>query len=1790
MGRNNNKRAQAAAAALRNTPARARFSSGPPRKSTKPKRNDDKGKNSNNPHRRNQATEATTRVIDKLQTRVQQEQKVATSDEAVQTWDVSKLDYLQLPSAVFNNITNLLEDLGVKETSVSRKDKDTDMDDPEYSDVPTVDDSEELDATPQIENPSTPYWGNGGYTEYEDDAEPENFGVVPSVPMGDDGDDVDEMDDSDQEQENETNQATNLDLFRENSAFIHLTQKLSFSQDHALRACQAIQNWGAVSENEADEENKGKNDSREMITLALDWLCLHLAEEQLTQGLRPNPNPPTTLSRTLIGPKAGVRVIGSIKAVPHPSISLDMSVTNDKVWARSVRLQDRVLKFVTKLGFHYEEATNACEQTSSEDENIDMALTRTPPDEDPALIPLLVQLRRKASIAENIDLPEEPPNETDKEYAAQEQQEEREALQAIYEEHIDFIQHSDRTHGMNKYLVRITPTEPLEAPARSEDCHLHFFLPSGYPVLEPILCLFTNPSLPPSLLRQVNELCSTIALEGIGVASVFSIVPAISDALPGLHQTFIREQRRKEFEAEQIKLRKQAGHNVDSTVDALYDTDGKIGRRQRARLKAAEKAFGRDEQQRKEEQAQRQREDTRIQRVQEQNTRVREIHAEHAIRQREKEHLEHEAERVSRAAMSNAFNRGESKESARLAAHEARAAFMREHQTQIEDEEESSEPNEMEDPMLTESHEQSAPTQKTAAFMERLREQTGVNDLPESGGDHLIENPEEKVSENFAETTPTTVAFMERLRQMYDGEAKKKSGIRLTLPKEKSSETSNRVPCPVAMPTGEVGDEFRAVVKQQEEQPWLIAPEARVPVSSEIVADEAQNPEQNQKQADISNKLRLELQTKLEEARKLEVSGFNPTRNAEVSRKSHMYSPEQYQFMLSVRKRLPAYKMARDVVDTINVNQVTVIAGDTGCGKTTQVPQLVLDDRILNGFGAMTNIIVTQPRRISAIGVSERIADERCEKVGDTCGYSIKLEKKVSSRTRLLLCTTGVLLRRLQCDPDLATVSHIFVDEVHERDLNTDFLIIVLKDLLARRKNLKLVLMSATLNSDAFSRYFAQCPVVSIPGRAHPVKENRLEDILEFTGYQVQEHSDYARKTDNDKPPKISKSKLRQLYYPKYSKETIHSLSIVDEEVINYELIATLLEKITLAQDEGAILVFMPGMMEITKTIDEMYKKELFQSDRVRIYPLHSSLSTAEQTAIFEVPPKGVRKIVVGTNIAETSITIEDVVYVVDAGRVKENRRDEMNETPTLVECWVSRASAKQRRGRAGRVRPGIAYHLYSSHTHDSDLSDYQLPEMLRVGIEDLMLQVLVLDLGEPVSFLGKALNPPSDLAMSNSLKLLESLGAIECEWKQSALRRPTPDTDSEADASHGNLRVTSQLTALGFHLAALPVDSRVGKLMIYGSLFGCVDPALTIAASMSSRTPFVSPFDQRDAADEARKGFAVNGSDHLTILNAYTQWKLLREKKAPRRKLDVFLKESFLSYMALNQMENLKEQYAKLLKDLGFLPNSFRVKNCAADETSNVNSSNLGLVKAILCAGLYPNILVAPRNVVADPSNPRMKGDKKVGECAFQSRRNGEVHLHPSTIGFDQNFLDSRYCCYHEIVKTSKTYARDTTTISPFALLLFGGSLEVFQAHGVCRVDHWLKFRLDPKPATLVKYLRHQMEKMLLKKIVDPQDDIVETSEGQALIRSINLLFAGEVASFSKPIQSGGEIVRPWTGSDEPENNNYRTNVSGHGRGRGGRGGSNSGRIGHSQRQGGRGRGRGGRGGGRGGRGRGRN
>eukprot|EP00750_Incisomonas_marina_P031765 INCI8296.1.p2 GENE.INCI8296.1~~INCI8296.1.p2 ORF type:complete len:1126 (+),score=243.84 INCI8296.1:1192-4569(+) len=644
------------------------------------------------------------------------------------------------------------------------------------------------------------------------------------------------------------------------------------------------------------------------------------------------------------------------------------------------------------------------------------------------------------------------------------------------------------------------------------------------------------------------------------------------------------------------------------------------------------------------------------------------------------------------------------------------------------------------------------------------------------------------------------------------------------------------------------------------------------------------------------------------------------------------FRSREYQAMLRQREGLPCYQRRDNILKLIQENEVIVLSGETGCGKTTQLPQMVLEDMMIRKEGARCNIICTQPRRISAIGVSERVADERCERVGQSVGYTIRLERKRSKDTRLLFCTTGVLLRRLQFNSNLDGVSHIFVDEVHERDLNSDMLLILLRDLLKlrarqqaenrrRREELraaaglsadandiidagdkegfKIILMSATINADKFSDYFGGCPTLNVPGRTFPVTPFFLEHILERTGHEIVEGSDYAKKKSalggsrRNHPAPATSTRLGgnggpnsqeatpaaapptrkelEIMYPDLSAATIQSLSIVDEEVINYDLLESLLEYIHEVEPMGAVLVFMPGMMEIMKLYNRLRDSPLFcNSSKFVVYPLHSALTTEDQKKVFLRPPSGVRKIVIATNIAETSITIDDCVCVVDSGRVKENRYDTEKNMATLLECWVAQASAKQRRGRAGRVQAGTAYHLMATHTWKG-LDEYTLPEMLRVPLDETILQLKMLNVTDVRGFFRRALDPPSHAALDQALTSLTGLQALEGVQlfhgeDAGAFGQERNATESLLDSMDRDIAMDGHLTPLGFHLAALAVSPRIGKMLIFGAILRCLGPILTVAATLSYRSPFAAPFDKRDEAAACKQSFTKGYDSDLFL------------------------------------------------------------------------------------------------------------------------------------------------------------------------------------------------------------------------------------------------------------------------------------------------------------------------------------
>ncbi|KAM3408446.1 hypothetical protein ACQJBY_001529 [Aegilops geniculata] len=774
--------------------------------------------------------------------------------------------------------------------------------------------------------------------------------------------------------------------------------------------------------------------------------------------------------------------------------------------------------------------------------------------------------------------------------------------------------------------------------------------------------------------------------------------------------------------------------------------------------------------------------------------------------------------------------------------------------------------------------------------------------------------------------------------------------------------------------------------------------------------------------------------------------------------------------MQSFREKLPAFNAREEFLKAVAANQVLVISGETGCGKTTQLPQFILEEEIDNLRGADCSIICTQPRRISAISVAARVGSERGEELGETVGYQIRLESKRSTQTRLLFCTTGVLLRKLVQEPDLVGVSHLLVDEIHERGMNEDFLIIILRDLLPRRPDLRLVLMSATINAELFSKYFGDAPIMHIPGFTFPVAELFLEDILEKTQYKIKsERDNFQGNSRKKRLASVKNDPLADVFqdvdinkeYGNYSITTRQSLEAWSVTELDLSLVEGTIEYICRHEGEGAILVFLTGWDEISKLLDKIKGNNLLgNSNKFLVLPLHGSMPTVNQREIFDRAPANMRKIVLATNIAESSITIDDVVYVIDCGKAKETSYDALNKLACLLPSWISKASAHQRRGRAGRVQPGVCYRLYPKVIHDA-MPQFQLPEILRTPLQELCLTIKSLQLGAVASFLAKSLQPPDPLSVKNAIELLKTIGALD---------------DLE------------ELTYLGRHLCTLPLDPNIGKMLLIGSIFQCLDPALTIAAALAYRNPFVLPIDRKEESDAVKRSFAGDScSDHIALLKAFEAWK--EAKRSGRERS--FCWENFLSPMTLKMMDDMRNQFFDLLSDIGFVSKPRGVK------AYNHYGKDLEMVSAVLCAGLYPNVIQCKR-----------RGKR----TAFYTKDVGKVDIHPSSVNAGVQQFPLPYLVYSEKVKTANIYVRDSTNISDYALLLFGGSLSPSNTgEGIEMLAGYLHFSAPKRIIELIQRLRGELDKLLQRKIEEPALDIF--SEGKGVVAAaIELLHSQNI------------------------------------------------------------------------------
>ncbi|KAK4168268.1 putative ATP-dependent RNA helicase [Cladorrhinum sp. PSN259] len=784
-------------------------------------------------------------------------------------------------------------------------------------------------------------------------------------------------------------------------------------------------------------------------------------------------------------------------------------------------------------------------------------------------------------------------------------------------------------------------------------------------------------------------------------------------------------------------------------------------------------------------------------------------------------------------------------------------------------------------------------------------------------------------------------------------------------------------------------------------------------------------------------------------------------------------STPRFQQMLHSRMQLPMWQFRQQVVETVEREQVVIICGETGCGKSTQVPSFLLEHQLV--LGRPCKIYCTEPRRISALSLAKRVSEELGEGKGDLgtsrslVGYSIRLEANTSRETRLVYATTGIVMRMLEGSNDLQEITHLVLDEVHERSIDSDFLLIVLKKLLARRKELKVVLMSATVDAERFSNYLGGSPVLTVPGRTFPVRVAYLEDAVEMTGYTL-DNRPKERLTDLDDyvEPEVDTSSKPELINSlrQYSARTRNTLAQMDEYQIDFDLIVQLIGRIAVDPDYSnfskAILVFLPGIAEI-RTLNDMLLGDKFFSDSWYVYPLHSSIATEEQEAAFLVPPPGIRKIVLATNIAETGITIPDVTCVIDTGKHREMRFDERRQLSRLIDTFISRANAKQRRGRAGRVQEGLCFHMFTKYRHDSIMGDQQTPEMLRLSLQDLAIRVKICKIGGIEDTLGQALDPPSAKNIRRAIDALVDVRALN------------PSTE--------------ELTPLGLQLARLPLDVFLGKLILLGAVFKCLDMAITVAAILSSKSPFVAPFGQRSQADQVRRNFRKGDSDLLTGYNAYLAWKRVCQSTTAGGGGEFqFCRKNFLSPQTLANIEELKGQLIASVVDSGFL-------QLTAEERQNLNRIRFGgrrrrpaffeipkrvdmysdndiVAQSVIAWSFYPKLLVR---------DPGSKGLRNVGN-------NQNISLHPSSV--NKGYNDLRWLSYYHIMQSKAFYnAHETTAVDPFAIALLCGDVRADLYSGVLVLDgNRARFALpDWKTMLVMKALRSRLKEMLTRNFKNP-------------------------------------------------------------------------------------------------------
>jgi ATP-dependent helicase HrpA len=669
---------------------------------------------------------------------------------------------------------------------------------------------------------------------------------------------------------------------------------------------------------------------------------------------------------------------------------------------------------------------------------------------------------------------------------------------------------------------------------------------------------------------------------------------------------------------------------------------------------------------------------------------------------------------------------------------------------------------------------------------------------------------------------------------------------------------------------------------------------------------------------------------------------------------------------------LPVSARRDDIAAAIRDHQVVIVAGETGSGKTTQLPKICLE----LGRGSDRLIGHTQPRRIAARSVAERIAEELGTELGDLVGYQVRFTDSTSPATRLKVMTDGILLAELQRDRQLRRYDTIIIDEAHERSLNIDFLLGYLKRLLPRRPDLKLIITSATIDPERFAAHFADrhgkpAPIIEVSGRTYPV-EVRYRPLIEHPA-------------------------LRD------GRGAISSGTELDEEgeaVVRdqTEAIVDAVKELS-AEGAGDILVFLPGEREIRDTADVL--DGLGLRNPLEVTPLYSRLSAAEQHKVFQ--PHGGRRVVLATNVAETSLTVPGIRYVVDTGVARISRYSARTKVQRLPVEPISQASANQRSGRCGRVEAGVAIRLYSEEDFEAR-PEFTDPEILRTNLASVVLQMTSLGLGDIARF--PFLEPPDRRNVTAGVQLLEELGALA-----------GAPTDKP------------RLTRLGKRLARLPVDPRLGRMVLEAERLGCVRDVLVIAAALSLQDPRERPADLQAQADQAHARFRDQTSDFLTWLNL---WRYLREQQrelsssAFRR----MCKREYLNYLRVREWQSFESQLRQVCREM-------RIQVGHPSDQPDAD----GIHQALL-SGLLSHIGLLEE---------RDKG--KRGPREYLGARGARFAIFP---GSGLHRKNPQFLMAAELVETGRLWARQNAAIKPEWAERLGGHL----VKRTYSEPHWSKKR----------------------------------------------------------------------------------------------------------------------------------